>query len=91
MRHRGQVRPQTKGEHLANRMVRLSLERPDTARPDVVSTIAYHADIPGATIGKIHIHDRHTLVDVPEQFLGQVLAKAGSFRIHRQPVVVEVA
>jgi len=54
-------------------MVRLSLSMGSMhgIRPnDIVGTIAFHADIPGSTIGKIHIHDKHTLVDVPEKFPG---------------------
>ena len=75
-------------------MVRLSLSkgRVHGVRPtDVVSTIAYHADIPGNVIGKIHILDQQTLVDVPDKYLAQVLARTGKYRIHKQPVAVEVA
>ncbi len=75
-------------------MVRLSLNkgRKQGLRPnDVVSTIAYHAGIPGHSIGKIHIHDQHTLVDVPQEYLPQVLLKMNSYRIHKQPVLVEIA
>ncbi len=75
-------------------MVRVSLDlgRVHGIRPnDVVGTIAFHADIPGHTIGKIHIRDKQTFVDVPEKFLEQVLAKAGNFRIRQQPVKVKVA
>jgi ATP-dependent RNA helicase DeaD len=74
-------------------MVRLSLNRGKShgLRPnDVVSTIAHYADIPGYSIGKILINDEHTLVDVPEELVLQVLAKTGSYRIHRLPVTVEV-
>ena len=53
----------------------------------MVGTIAYHADIPGSLIGKIRIQDNHTVVDVPEQFVAQVLAKASDFRIHREIVI----
>ncbi|MCB0212675.1 MAG: DEAD/DEAH box helicase [Anaerolineae bacterium] len=73
-------------------MVRLSL---DAGKADgvqvnhVVGTLAFHADIPGNAIGKIRIQDQHTLVDVPEQFVGQVLAKTGSFRIGKQRIAVE--
>ncbi|MCB0190665.1 MAG: DEAD/DEAH box helicase [Anaerolineae bacterium] len=75
-------------------MVQLSL---DAGKADgvqvnhVVGTLAYHADIPGNAIGKIRIQDQHTLVDVPEQFVGQVLAKTGSFRIGKQRIAVERA
>jgi len=75
-------------------MVRLALSkgRVHGVRPtDVVSTIAFHADIPGSVIGKIHILDQQTLVDVPDKFLAQVLARTGKYRIHKQPVTVELA
>ena len=75
-------------------MVSLNLNRGrlHRVRPgDVVSTIAYHADIPGHAIGKIFIQDHHTVVDVPERFVMQVLAKAHNFRINRQTMTVERA
>ena len=75
-------------------MVRLTLNKgqSDGVRPnDVVGTIAYHANIPGKTIGAIRIQPSHTFVDVPEQFVTQVLDKSGSYQIHRQNVKVEVA
>jgi ATP-dependent RNA helicase DeaD len=75
-------------------MVRLSLSRGKAhgvRTRDVVSSIAYTADIPGSTIGKIYISDEYTLVDVPEKFVAQVLAKAGDYRIRRQPISVKLA
>ena len=75
-------------------MVRLTLSagRAHGIRPnDVVGSIAYHAEIPGYTIGAIRIQEQHTLFDVPEQFVAQVLAKAGSYRIRKQAVDVERA
>jgi ATP-dependent RNA helicase DeaD len=75
-------------------MVRLSLSagKIHGARPnDVVSTIARHAEIPGHTIGAIRIQEHYTLVDVPEQFVTQVLAKAGKYQIRQRPVTVECA
>lgn len=75
-------------------MVRLTIGRGKIhgIRPnEVVSSIAYYAEIPGNIIGKIHIHDKHTFVDVPEQYVAKVLAKASSYRIHKQPVTVERA
>jgi ATP-dependent RNA helicase DeaD len=75
-------------------MVRLSLSkgRLHGVRPnDVVGTIAFHADIPGSTIGKIFIQDKYTLVDVPEKFVGRVLAKTGDYRIRQHAVSVELA
>jgi ATP-dependent RNA helicase DeaD len=75
-------------------MVRLSLNlgKKHGIHPnDIVGTIAYHADIPGSSIGKIFIQDKHSLVDVPEMLAGQVLAKTGDYRIRQQPVSVKLA
>ena len=75
-------------------MVRLSINRGKAfgIRPnDVVGTIAYHADIPGRSLGRITIHENHTLVDIPEQFVEQVLAKRERYQIHRENVEVELA
>ena len=75
-------------------MIRLSMNagKAQGVRPnDVVGQIAYHADIPGHTIGAIKIQDQHTLVDVPEQYVAQVLAKNGSYRMRRAPVTIAAA
>lgn len=75
-------------------MVRLQLNagKEQGVRPnDVVGTIAFHADIPGHSIGAIRIQPEYTWVDVPEQFVGQVLDKSGSYQIHRQTIEVERA
>jgi ATP-dependent RNA helicase DeaD len=75
-------------------MVRLTLSagKSHGVRPaDVVGTIAYHANFPGNTIGDISILDKHTLVDVPQQYVAQTLAKAGKYRIRKSAVTVEIA
>ncbi|RUA15611.1 MAG: RNA helicase [Clostridia bacterium] len=75
-------------------MVRLMIDmgREHGLRPnDVVGALAYHANIPGKTIGKILINDRHTLVDVRESVVGQVLAHAEPFRVGRRTFKVDVA
>ncbi|MFQ5437026.1 MAG: DEAD/DEAH box helicase, partial [Anaerolineae bacterium] len=75
-------------------MVRLQLNagKAQGIRPnDVVGTIAYHANIPGRSLGAIRIQPEFTWVDVPEQFVGQVLEKSGNYQIHRQPIEVERA
>jgi ATP-dependent RNA helicase DeaD len=75
-------------------MVRLTLNagKVHGIRPnDIVGTIARHADIPGRAIGAIRIQDHHTLVDVSERFVPQVLAKAGAYQIRRRPIKVECA
>lgn len=75
-------------------MVRLAMNmgKAHGIRPgDVVGAIAYHADIPGATIGKIYIEDHRTLLDVPAELAGKVLAKAGGYSIRKQAFTVEKA
>ncbi len=75
-------------------MVRLSLNtgKAHGIRPnDIVGTIAFHANIPGYTIGKIYIDEQHTLVDIPEKFVTQVLNKNGAYQIRRQAITVERA
>jgi ATP-dependent RNA helicase DeaD len=96
---RGSFRPGGRFEEPGNQshesgMVRLSLNmgKKHGIRPnDIVGTIAYHADIPGSSIGKIFIQDKNSLVDVPEALAGQVLAKTGDYRIRQQPVSVKLA
>ncbi|MCP4423012.1 MAG: DEAD/DEAH box helicase [Chloroflexi bacterium] len=92
-RNRSQGRFQSKKSH-ENGMVRLQLNagKEQGVRPnDVVGTIAFHADIPGRSIGAIRIQPEYTWVDVPEQFAAQVLDKSGSYQIHRQAVEVQRA
>lgn len=75
-------------------MVRLVLNvgKAHGVRPnDVVGTLAYHADIPGRSIGAIRIQEGQTLVDVPEQFVAQVLEKSERYQIHRRSIAVERA
>jgi len=75
-------------------MVRLviNLGHEHGLRPnDVVGTLAYQANIPGKTIGKILIQDRRTLVDVNEAFVGQVLARSEPYRIGRKSFTIDLA
>ncbi len=75
-------------------MVRLviNLGREHGLRPnDVVGTLAYQANIPGKTIGKILIQDRHTLVDVNEAYAGQVLKRKEPYRIGRRSFTIDRA
>ncbi len=65
-------------------MVRLKINKGkmNGIRPsDVVGTIAFHANIPGYTIGKIRIEDKVTFVDIPEDAVEQVLKQNGNYRI----------
>jgi len=75
-------------------MVRLTLSagKSHGVRPaDVVGTISYHANFSGNTIGNISIFDKHTLVDIPQQFVEQTLAKADKYRIRKNAVTLEIA
>jgi ATP-dependent RNA helicase DeaD len=75
-------------------MVRLSLNVGTThgiSPSDLVGTIAYHADIPGSAIGKIHIENQKSFVDVPEVLVRQVMQQAGKYKIRKQPVNVTLA
>ena len=75
-------------------MVRLSLDAGHTSgvRPNmVVSAIARTADVPGRSLGKIVIQERHTFVDVPETMVERVLAHSGSFRFGPRTVEIERA
>ena len=68
-------------------MVRLKMNKGKMhgIRPsDIVGTIAFHANIPGYTIGKIRIEDKHTFVDIPEDLIEQVLKHNGNYRIGKE-------
>jgi len=68
-------------------MVRLKLNKGKTngVRPsDIVGTIAFHANIPGYTIGKIRIEDKFSFVDIPEDVVEQVLKQNGNYRIGKE-------
>jgi ATP-dependent RNA helicase DeaD len=74
-------------------MVRLTLSagKSQGLQPaDVVGTIAFRANIPGSAIGHISIFDKHTLVDIPQQYVAQTLAKAGKFRIRKNAVTLSL-
>jgi len=75
-------------------MVRLKLNKGKAhgVRPnDVVGTIAFHANIPGYTIGKIRIEDKATFVDVPEDVVEQVLKQNGNYRIGKEKLTLTKA
>ena len=75
-----------------NGMVRLTLNtgRQNGTRPgQVVGTLAGGAKMPGGVIGKIDIHARHTTVDVPSEYVDQILAKSGRYKIGSRRVRVE--
>jgi ATP-dependent RNA helicase DeaD len=95
-RRRASGAPVRKGPQpsVENGMVRLTLNvgKSQGVRPaDVVGTLAYHANFPGHAIGDITIMDKYTLVDVPQQYAAQTLAKAAKYRIRKVPVKLNLA
>src|SRR5512139_2651764 len=70
-------------------MVRMKINKGKSSgiRPnDIVGTIAFHANIPGYTIGKIRIEDTITFVDIPEDLLDQVMKQNGNYRIGKDKI-----
>jgi len=68
-------------------MIRLKLNKGKEygIRPnDIVGTIAFHANIPGFSIGKIRIEDKFSFVDIPEEVVDQVLKQNGNYRIGKE-------
>ncbi len=57
----------------------------------IVAAIANEADVPGKAIGAIDVNDRFTLVDVPAQFVGQILERMSRSRIGRQNANIRLA
>jgi ATP-dependent RNA helicase DeaD len=79
----GKSRRRADGSHEAG-MTRLKLNKGKAhgIRPnDIVGQIAFHANIPGHSIGKIRIEENHSFVDVPEEFVDQVLKQSGNYRM----------
>jgi ATP-dependent RNA helicase DeaD len=75
-------------------MVRLKMRKGKLhgVRPnDVVGTIAFFAEIPGSSIGKIRIEDTLTFVDVPELLLDKVMTHNGNYRIGKHKFALEKA
>jgi ATP-dependent RNA helicase DeaD len=68
-------------------MVRLKINKGKShnIRPnDVVGQIAFHANIPGYTIGRIRIEDTYSYVDIPEDVADQVMKQSGNYKIGKE-------
>jgi ATP-dependent RNA helicase DeaD len=57
----------------------------------IVGSLSNHVDMPGSCIGKISIENRTTFVDVPEEVVGQIMAKKSSFCIGRRRIEIRQA
>ena len=75
-------------------MVRLfmNLGRKSGLRPnDIVGAIANKAGIPGRAIGAIDIYDHVAFVEIPTEYVDQVLSGMRGVRIRNQSVALRVA
>ncbi|HKY54845.1 MAG TPA: DEAD/DEAH box helicase, partial [Anaerolineales bacterium] len=75
-------------------MVRLKLNKGklNGIRPnDIVGQIAFHANIPGYTIGKIRIEEKQSFVDIPEELVEQVLKHNGNYRVGKEKFSLQKA
>jgi ATP-dependent RNA helicase DeaD len=58
---------------------------------DIVGAIANEGGVPGREIGAIDVHDRFTLVDLPEEYVEQVLRRMKGSRIRNYNANIRVA
>jgi ATP-dependent RNA helicase DeaD len=58
---------------------------------DIVGAVANEGGVPGKEIGAIDVHDRFTLVDLPEQYVEQVLRRMKGSRIRNYNANIRVA
>jgi ATP-dependent RNA helicase DeaD len=68
-------------------MIRLKINKGKShnIRPnDVVGQIAFHANIPGYTIGRIRIEDKYSYVDIPENVADQVMKQSGNYSLGKE-------
>jgi ATP-dependent RNA helicase DeaD len=80
--------------HAGDGMVRLFIDVGRSGRigpSDVVGAIANEAGVPGRDIGAIDIHDRFTLVELPEEYVEQVLRRMKGSRIRNYNANIRVA
>ena len=57
----------------------------------IVGAIANEANVPGKAIGAIDVNDKFSLVDVPAQFVEQILAMMSQSRIGKQTANIRLA
>ena len=58
---------------------------------DIVGAIANEGDIPGKAIGAIDVFDRYTLVDIPAEYVEQVLNLMKESRIRKEHMNIRLA
>ena len=58
---------------------------------DIVGAIANEGNVPGKAIGAIDVYDRFTLVDIPSEYVEQVVEGMGKTRIRSQKANIRLA
>ena len=58
---------------------------------DIVGAIANEAGVPGKTLGAIDLYDDYTFVDVPSEFVRDVLHGMKNAKIKGKKVHIEIA
>ena len=96
---RGQARGERRGPTAGRRgpgrdkdmvAVRLDIGRDDGIGINhVVASLSHYSGISGSQLGKIRLEANSTLVDVPEQLVGRLMAKNGAYRIGRRTLNLE--
>jgi ATP-dependent RNA helicase DeaD len=70
--------------------IRLDIGRDDGIGVNhVVAALSHFSGITGSQLGKIRLEGNTTLVDVPEQLVGRLMAKNGAYRIGRRTLNLE--
>src|SRR5688572_10819254 len=71
-------------------LLRISVGKEESIRPaDLVGAIAGEAGVPSRVIGAIKIHDDYSLVEVPEELSGQIIAALQRTKIRGNKVTVQ--
>jgi ATP-dependent RNA helicase DeaD len=84
--------PRRQGREPGMVPLKVDLGRKSGLRPgDVVSGIAHFSGIPGSVLGAIRIEQHHAIVDVPREYVEQVLDQGVNYKMCRQSVTLERA
>lgn len=88
------IEPESRRSYSEEGMRRLFIEvgrRRQVSPAHIVAAIANEADIPGKAIGAIDMYDQFTLVDVPSEFVPQVLERMKNSKILKQNINIRLA
>ena len=57
---------------------------------EIVGMLYREAGLPDGCLGRISLFPKHSLVDVPEQFVGQVIERTRNARLRGRPFRMDV-